>query len=211
MAFSILRACAATAFVCAAALAYAADQPTCTEPTKLNIEGPSEFDFRTGKTIMHHVAISQCDVSVTADRAEATSLDTKASRWTFSGNVHIDAEQRGAMESDQAEIDFRDNRIDKATVRGNPAQFAQKNPTSGHEARGRAREIVYEVGTGTVLFADEAWLTNGETELSGPSCTYNIRQEKVRCQKAKITIVSKPGTEHAASGPANTNQAAEHP
>lgn len=204
-----LRGLAVAVLCCAAPLAHAAERQPCTQPIDVKSDGASEFDFRTGKTIMHHVSISQCDVSVTADRAEATNLDSKDSRWVFSGNVHITAERSGSMQSDQADVEFRDNRIAKATIRGEPAQFEQKRTTSQDTARGRAREIVYEVGPGTVRFTDDAWLSYGANELSGPLCVYNIMQETARCERgARITIVPKLRTDPA-TPPTSTKKAAD--
>lgn len=181
------------AAVCGAALpAHAADKSACTRPIEFKSDGASEFDFRTGKTIMHDVAISQCDVSITAERAEATNLDSKDSRWMFSGNVHITAERRGSMQSDHADVEFRNNRIAKATIRGNPAQFEQKQTASNQRARGRAGEIVYDVGAGTVRFANDAWLTYGEREMSAPLFIYNIRAQTVQGENVRATIVAKP-------------------
>jgi len=177
--------------LCAAAGTQTAEKAAHNQPIDFKSEGGYEVDFRTGKTIMHNVSVSQGDVSITADRAEATGLDFKDSRWVFSGDVHIKAEQRGSMHSDRAEVEFHDNRIARATIKGAPAEFEQKRTASNQMARGRAGEIMYEVGAGTVRFAKDAWLTNGENEISGPILIYDIRQEKVQGERVRITIVPK--------------------
>ncbi len=99
-----------------------------------------------------------------ADHAHATGLNFDNSRWTFDGNVRIDAEQRGNLRSDQAVVEFKDNRIARATVTGKPAEFEQKRADSDQLARGHADEIVYDVSDGTVRLIDDAWLTDGQTE-----------------------------------------------
>ena len=195
MAASLLKPWVAAALLCTALAGQAAEKVSCNQPIRFKSEGNLDVDFRSGKTIMHNVSISQCDVSITAARAEATGLDFKDSHWLFSGDVHINAEQQGSMHSDRAEVEFHDNLIAKATIKGNPAQFEQKHTDSGQMARGRAGQIVYEVSTGTVRFAEDAWLTNGQNEISGPMCTYNIRLQKVQCQQARITIVPKTAAE----------------
>src|SRR5688572_5151834 len=150
MAASPLKLFIATLWLlCAASVALAAESAADRQqPIDLKTES-YEVDFRSGKTLMHKVAISQGDVSITAERAEATGLDFDDSRWVFSGDVQIKAEQQGSMRSERAEVDFRNNRIAKATVNGSPAQFEQKRPDSSEMARGRASQIVYEVGQGT--------------------------------------------------------------
>jgi lipopolysaccharide transport protein LptA len=195
MAASPLKPVAVAIAVCVAfAAAHGAEKPACREPIDLKMES-YEVDFRSGKTLMRKVAISQCDVSITANRAEATGLDFKDSRWVFSGDVHINAEQRGDMRSEKAEVDFHNNLIAKATIKGSPAQFEQKYADSNQTARGRAGQIVYDVGAGSVRFTEDAWLTNGENEISGPLLVYNIRQQKVQGERVRITIVPKKAVE----------------
>jgi lipopolysaccharide transport protein LptA len=194
MAASFLKVCAA-AFLYAAAGAQAAELGARDQPIDFKSHGGYEVDFRTGKTIMHNVSVSQGDVSITADRAEATGLDFKDSRWVFTGDVRIKAEQRGSMRSDRAEVEFHNNRIARATIKGDPAEFEQRRTASNQMARGRAGRIMYEVGAGTVRFADNAWLTNGDNEISGPVLVYDIRQEKVQGERVRITIVPKPAAE----------------
>jgi lipopolysaccharide transport protein LptA len=157
-----------------------------------------EMDLRSGKTIMRNVTISQDDVSITADTATGTGQKFDDSRWEFAGNVRIQAEQRGSMHSDHAVVEFRNNRIARATIKGSPAEFEQKRSGSAETARGRAGEIVYEIGAGTVRFANDAWLSNGQNEISGPLLIYDIRLEKVQAstraggdQRVQITIVPK--------------------
>ena len=158
----------------------------------------TEVDFKTGKAIWHHVTISQGEVSIRADRAEATGVDFNDSRWEFTGKVHIVAESRGTLQSDKAIVEFLDNRIRRATVTGNPAQFEQKRDGTTDAARGRANEIVYEVDSGTVRFTRNAWLSNSMNEISGSVLVYNIRQQKVEGttspdgqQRVQITITPK--------------------
>lgn len=189
MAASRLKTCIAVLMVCAAAGAQAKEKNQ--QPIDFKSDGGYEVDLRSGKTIMHNVAVSQGDVSITAERAEATGLDFKETRWVFSGNVRINAEQSGSMRSDRAEVEFRNNRIAKATVNGDPAEFEQKPSPSNPMARGRAGEIVYDVGAGTVRFADNAWLRYGEREMTAPLFVYNIREQTVQGQHVRATIVPK--------------------
>jgi len=155
----------------------------------------SEVDYKTNTVMFKDVVISQGDTKVQADRARATGLDFDNSRWTFEGNVRINGEQHGSLRSDQAVVEFRNNQLAKATIDGSPAEFEQKRADSDQMARGHAREIVYDVSAATVRLADDAWLSDGRTEISGPLLVYNIRAQQVQAaskpetdQRVHITI-----------------------
>jgi lipopolysaccharide transport protein LptA len=139
----------------------------------------SEIDARTNTLVFKNVVISQGDMRVQADRARATGLNFANSRWNFDGNVRIDAEQRGNLRSDQAVVEFKDNHIARATITGKPAEFEQKR-ANDQIARGHADEILYDVNDGTVKLTDDAWLSDGLNEISGPLLVYNIRQQQIQ-------------------------------
>ncbi len=117
---------------------------------------------------------------VQAEHARATGLNFANSRWNFEGNVRIEAEQRGSLRSDQAVVEFKDNHIARATITGKPAEFEQRRANSDAVARGHADEIVYDVNDGTVRLTDEAWLSDGQNEISGPLLVYNIREQQIQ-------------------------------
>jgi lipopolysaccharide transport protein LptA len=159
----------------------------------------SVVDYKTNTVVFKDIVISQGDIKVQADRARATGLDFDNSRWTFEGNVRINVEHRGNLRSDQAVVEFRNNRIAKATITGNPAEFEQKRADSDQMARGHAREIVYDVNDGTVRLSNDAWLSDGRNEISGQLLVYNIREERVQA-----TGTGQPGSDgrvHITIGP----------
>jgi lipopolysaccharide transport protein LptA len=155
----------------------------------------SEVDYRTNTVVFSEVVISQGVTRIQADHAHASGLNFANSRWTFEGHVRIDAEPRGSLRSDQAVVEFRDNRIMRATANGKPAQFEQQRSDSQQMARGHADEIVYDVSEGTVRLSSDAWLSDGVNEISGPLLVYNIRAQRVQAaaqpgtdQRVHITI-----------------------
>ncbi len=166
----------------AAPLAPAApDQP-------INLDAAStEVDYRTNTLVFRDVVISQGSTRVQAEHARATGLNFANSRWTFEGKVRIDGEQHGALRSDQATVEFRDNRIARATITGKPAEFEQKRNDSDQLARGHADEIVYDVSEGTVRLSEEAWLTDGQNEISGALLVYNVRAQRWQASAAPGT------------------------
>ena len=164
--------------------------PSALQPGQppINLEATStEVDGRTNTLVFSDVVISQGATRVQADHAHATGLNFANSRWTFEGKVRIDAEQHGNLRSDQAAIEFRDNRIARATITGKPAEFEQKRTDSDQLARGHAGEIVYDLNDGTVRLTNEAWLTDGQNEISGPLLVYNIREQRVQAAAAPGT------------------------
>lgn len=199
MAAFLPKALLTAACLCAALTAQAAEFGACGEDIVFKSGGDLEADLRSGKAVMRNVSISQCGVSITANRAEASGgIDFKDSRWTFYGDVRVTGQRRGSMQSDQADVEFRDNRITKATIKGAPAKFEQQRSTSAEIARGHAGIIVYEVTAGTVKFTNDAWLSNGQYQISAPLLVYDMKTEKVRApnqagKQTRITVAPKSG------------------
>jgi lipopolysaccharide transport protein LptA len=163
-------------------------------PIDLNAAS-TDVDYKANRVRFRDVVISQGDTTVQAERAEATGLDFEDSRWIFEGDVRIHVEQRGTLRSDRAIVEFTDNRIARATITGEPAQFEQQRAESNIMARGRAGSIEYAVADGTVRLSENAWLTDGRNEINGPVLVYDIRAQRVQAagepggdQRVRITI-----------------------
>jgi len=149
----------------------------------------SKVDYKGDTVVFQDVVITQGDTKVQADHAHATGLDNfDNSHWTFDGNVRINGEQHGSLKSDQAVVEFRNKYISKATITGNPAEFEQKRTDTPEMARGHAHEIVYNVTDGTVRLSNDAWLSDGHNEISGPELVYSIREQRVQA-------TTQPGTD----------------
>jgi len=180
--------------VCAATQVAAVARNSVPAPSKSARKLPidvasSKIDYKGDSVVFQDVVITQGDTRVQADRARATGLDNfDNSRWVFEGNVRINGEQHGSLKSDQAVVEFRNKYIAKATVTGNPAEFEQKRTDIDEVARGRAREIVYNVNDGTIRLSDDAWLSDGHNEISGQELVYNIREQRVQA-------AAKPGSD----------------
>jgi len=205
----------------AGSAAAAPTPPPALQPGQqpINLDAAStEVDGRTNTLVFSDVVISQGATRVQADRAHATGLNFANSRWTFDGKVRIEAEQHGNLRSDQAMVEFRDNHIARATVTGTPAEFEQRRTDSEQMARGHAGEIVYDLNDGTVRLTNEAWLTDGQTEISGPLLVYNIREQRVQAaaspgtdQRVHITIAprAKPPPDAGKGDPAKPQSTAQ--
>jgi len=165
----------------------------------------SEVDYKTNTVVFSQVVISQGATRVQADHAHASGLNFGNSRWTFDGHVRIDAAPSGSLRADQAVVEFKDNRIARATVTGKPAEFEQQRTDSQQIARGHANEIVYDVTEGTVRLSNDAWLTDGQNEISGPLLVYNIRAQHVQAATSpdtgqRVHIVITPQSVPAGKG-----------
>ncbi len=158
----------------------------------------SDLDYRNNIIVFRKVKISQGKLSVEADQAQANGVNFDNSRWQFRGKVKITVEQ-GFLTSDDAEISFGDKQLTKAVVNGNPAQFEQRREKTGQLARGRADSIIYDVKSGTVNLTKNAWLSDGQREISGESLKYNVNEQRVEAnsteqssQRVHITITPPP-------------------
>jgi lipopolysaccharide transport protein LptA len=145
----------------------------------------TEVDYRSNTVVLRDVTLSQGEVTVTAERAEANGgLDMENSRWTLTGAVRIHIDQRGDLASDRAVVTFKNKRIDKATATGEPATFEQRQAGSDQVAHGRAHEIEYAVDAGTVRLSQNAWVSSAGREITGPLLVYNIREQHLEAESS---------------------------
>lgn len=208
MAPSYLRAAACAALLAAAALpavaAVAAAGPAATETAltadrstlPITVEADSsDFDYRNEALRFTKVRITQGDVRVEAARAVASGLNFDDSRWQFEGDVRITV-PGGFLMSDSATVEFKANRITRADIAGQPAQFEQQR--NEQVARGRAQRIDYDLASGKVRLDGDAWLTDGRNEINGPSLVYDLGAQRVVAnsgqgdQRVRITIKPQP-------------------
>jgi lipopolysaccharide transport protein LptA len=155
-------------------------------PPEITYDASSmQADYKTHMMRWTDITIRYGKMTVQADRALATASDFKNSRWTFDGNVRINAEPRGTLRSDEAVVEFQDNQLKRATATGNPAEFDQKREDSDAVTHGRADQIVYDVAPGIVRLSsdrhpdDRAWVSDGRSDIRSPVIVYNLREERV--------------------------------
>ncbi len=118
--------------------------------------------------------------------------------WNFRGNVKITVEQ-GQLFSDDAQITFVNNVLSKAVANGKPATFEQSVAKTGKPAKGHAETIDYDAAKHLVRFLKDAYLTNGDHEITGQSLKYDVLAQKViaeeaeqNSQRVRITITPPP-------------------
>jgi lipopolysaccharide transport protein LptA len=155
-----------------------------------------ELDRKTN--VMHmsgDVKISQADISVAADAAEATIMaDSKNSHWVFTGDVHVRAEREGDLRADRATVEIVNSALATAHATGSPAQFEQTHANNGDLAKGHSSTADYNVAAGTVTLTGDAVLalSGGQNVLKGPSITYNVREQEIQLTSGDATTGPRP-------------------
>ena len=164
-------------------------------PISLDAES-GDINYRTNQATLKKVVISQGDLRVTADRAEVSGINSDNSRWIFTSNVHITSAQLGALQSETATVQFRDNRLESALATGQPAEFEQTSSKSGVLARGHADSIEYTVATDTVRLTGNAYLQYAGSETKAPLVIYNLGDRRLQFAGAapgdRVHIVATP-------------------
>lgn len=162
----------------------------------------SEFDRKSDRLTFRGLHITQGDVGIKADEAEATRLDFENSQWTFFGNVEIDSAGTKAY-CDRAEISFKNHQITNAILLGEPARFEQSIPEEDKLTRGHANQLEYDLVGSTIKMVENAWLSDGSNEVSGARINYDLANEFITADadangpvRMKITppAQSRPGT-----------------
>ena len=171
----------ATLLACGAAAApYDTQAP-------INLEAASsDFDYRNNTLVFRQIRITQGQLTVEADEANATGLEFANASWTLKGDVRITVPD-GKLAANDAVVSFRDNQIARAVVRGKPASFEQRLKESGQLARGRADAIEYDVRNGTVQLSGDAWLSDGQNEIRGSTLIYDIARQRVAANPGATT------------------------
>jgi len=148
----------------------------------------SSLDFDSQKGVVEYgaVTITQGGIKISADRAVTTGVDFEDSKWQFNGTVRITTPE-SALASDTAEVRFAGGEIQSAAVTGGPATFEQKRKED--LAQGRAKRIDYDLKRGTVELAGDAWLTDGQTEITGEKLVYSTANQRVVSQEQVLITI----------------------
>jgi lipopolysaccharide export system protein LptA len=147
------------------------------------------IDLKTNTAVFSKIRISRGAMSITADQGQANEQRSKDlyfenNVWNFRGNVKITVEQ-GQLFSDDAQITFVNNALSKAIANGKPASFEQTVTKIGKPAKGHAETIDYDATKHLVRFLKDAYLTNGDHEMTGQSLKYDVLGQKVIAEEAE--------------------------
>jgi lipopolysaccharide export system protein LptA len=183
MAASFLRVLAPALWLAAAASPGATIVKDSQLPILLDAQSGT-VDLKTGNEVFHKVRISQGDMVITADQAQASQAGTKLNFdntvLVFRGAVKVTTDQ-GQLTADEAQITFIGNVFTKAVATGKPAAFEQRTVKTGKEAKGNAETIDYDVAKGMVRFTTNAFLSlsDPQFEIRGQVLKYDAANQKV--------------------------------
>jgi lipopolysaccharide transport protein LptA len=171
--------------------------------------GSSQIDYSANRLTFTDVTISQGELRIRADKAEAngTGLRFDDSRWEFGGNVRI-VFPNGTLTATDASVRFSGNRMALAQARGAPAQFEQQLASLPRPVKGRAGRIDFDFIAQTLKLSQDAWLFDGRNEMASPALLYDIREQVARSEtkpgageRVQITIRPESGDSIAPLSP----------
>ena len=170
--------------------------PTSREPIVID-SVVATIDDTTNTADFTTISVTQGSNRITAERAHVTDVDSKNSRWTFTGRVTITSETRGSLWADRAILEYRDGALDRILATGAPVRFAQRRTDSKPADHGQADEITYEAKPATVRLRGHPQISAGSgLEMSAPMFLYHVRDGRLQGYSDKGTravhIVTKP-------------------
>ena len=172
----------------------------------INLEAASsDFDYKNNSLMFRRIRITQGGLEVKAQQASATGLEFENSEWRLDGDVQITV-PGGSLQSSEARVQFRNNAIVRASIKGAPAHFEQRLRENAQVARGRASSIEYNVRESTVRLSGDAWLSDGQNEIRGNTLVYDIGRERVQANPNEkdpggVRITINPPKKSGGSGP----------
>lgn len=161
----------------------------------------TDYDGKSSMMMFQGLRLSQGTTNIEADEGRASKIDFEDSTWHFTGNVVIDVEA-GHIESDSAELSFKDTQLRMAIFEGSPATFELRRPDSEEITYAEAGRLKYDLDTGTVEFSDEAVISEGGNRISSSYLLYNIIEQRISAQSSgegddqvKITVIPEAAKE----------------
>ena len=156
----------------------------------------SDFDYDTNRLVFRGLRMTQGTLGISADLAESDRLDFDDGLWIFTGNVVIESKNT-VLFCDEARLKFREHQLQHAELRGVPARFEQRDPETQALTEGRATLILYDVPTGIVQMAEDAWFSDGSNEIFGANITYDLEQRHITADSGEsgpVKILIEPPT-----------------
>ena len=137
--------------------------------------------------------LSQGQISISADRGEASKLDFENSTWKFEGNIRITLEN-GSIESDFAHLEFEGHQIKTARIQGSPAKLLFNREDEVTRTSAIANRIDYDFQKSLIDFTGNVSIEEGGNQISSEYLVYNIKDQSIQAlsdikdnSKVKIT------------------------
>jgi lipopolysaccharide export system protein LptA len=176
-------------------------------PGPIELEADSsDIDRKNNRLVFHKIHISQGDLSISADEAQGSNLEFAEAEWVFTGAVQI-TRAGTRLEAKQATLSFVGHRLRRANLEGTPVAFEQKRPEAQAPTVGHAARVEYDFDKQVIQLSGDAWLSEGQNEITGDSIKYEIGAERVIAgaqehgDRVKITIVPPPDEDHSEQTP----------
>jgi lipopolysaccharide transport protein LptA len=191
------------------ATAGAAAPRLSNEPIDLTADVGTLDPRKDVQELSGNVRIRQGEISMEAQKATGTAMQSDHGRWTFERAVRIRTAEAD-LKSDSASATFANGQIAEAVAQGTPATFEQRNATADKRVRGRANKIEYDFDKGTVKLTDNVWFAQGGNEFRGDALIYYVRDERVVMnpggkQSGRVNITIRPRNSTNKSKPAQAN------
>ncbi len=157
----------------------------------------ANIDDTTNTADFTTISVTQGSTRITAERAQATDIESKNSRWIFTGRVVITSERRGSLWADKVILEYRGGALDRILATGAPVRFEQRRTDSEQADHGQADEITYEAKQETVRLRGHPHISAGSgLEMSAPMFLYHVRDGRLQAYSDNGTravhIITKP-------------------
>jgi lipopolysaccharide transport protein LptA len=133
--------------------------------------------------------------SLTADAAlaNADELDFESGQWRFEGNISLQLD-KASLEAESAAFVFRDKRLVKAELSGNPVVFQDEATAENEAVFGSAETIRYDDDAETFELLGSVSLTVGPYRTTGCNLLYYLGQEEfttgsAQCPEPFVTTI----------------------
>jgi len=124
------------------------------------------------------VSLKKNDLNINSDGASITDLNNETTVFTFLGNVEIISEIV-IIKCDKAVLEFKDNELKNAKFTGELSSFQQFDNERELIASGAAEVFKYDHITNILKMETNAWVNNGNNEVSGNLITYNLVKRNI--------------------------------
>ena len=140
--------------------------------------------------------LSQGDISISADRGEASKLDFENSTWKFEGNIRITLEN-GSIDSDFAHLEFEGHQIKTARIQGSPAKLLFNREDEVTRTSAIADRIDYDFQKSLIDFTGNVSIQEGGNQISSEYLVYNIKDQSIQAlsdskENSKVKITYTP-------------------
>ncbi len=179
-------------------------------PLQVVIDAEStDYDGNAGMLQFTGLKLTQGDISIASDDARSTGLDFDNTTWQLTGNVVFDI-SGSHIESDSADLSFKDFELQVATIEGSPATFEYRRPGTEETTLASASRLHYNVAEGVIEFSGDASISEGGNRIVAESLVYSIRDRRVNAassgapdDRVKVTFTPPAAENEADAGTGN--------